>query len=172
MVVGKKRHGLSLEQKRRFYLNAGAAEQVVKQDASEDRHIIYGARALNAQLPGYLQKYTEDFDIFVSGNPEKEARETERKLDTLYGGDYFYTKKGQYKDTWKVINKVTGRNIADYTKQRRRVKSVQVYGNKYAAISDIKKSIKKTLGDEANAYRFDKDLEALQRIRLGQGGFG
>lgn len=166
-----KKPKLSPELKRNYYLNSDAVSDLILQDASEDNHIIYGAQAINAQLPAYLQKHTEDYDVYVDGSPKKEAYQMEKKLDRLYGGNAFSVKKGQYKDTWKVTNNITRRNTVDYTKRRKPIRTVQVYGNKFAALPDIKRSIKKTLSDERNAYRFDKDVEALQRIRLSEGGF-
>ena len=162
---------LSPEQKERYYKNPELAKQLILMDAAKDKHTIYGAQAINAQVPGHLRKHTEDFDIKVK-NPKKEARQMEKKLDKAYGGNFFRVQKARYPKTWKVKSNVTNRTVVDYTKQIKKIKSREVYGNRYEDLDSIKKQIKKTLKMEAAKFRKDKDMEALQRIRLSQRGFG
>jgi hypothetical protein len=162
---------LTAEQKKNYYRRAKVVDNLVKLDAQKDKHIIYGAQAINAQLPGYLKKQTEDYDIYAN-NPKKEAKQMEKKLDKAFGGDFFESNPAEHSGTWKVKSKVTKRGVVDYTKPTKKIKSTIVGGNKYEKIKSIKKHIEKTLQDEASAYRHDKDFEALQRIRLNERGIG
>lgn len=155
---------LTAKQKLKYYKNKELVDQVVLKDAKEDKHIIYGARAINKQLPPYLNRHTEDWDIF-SKTPKKDAQEIEKKLDKEYGGDYFQVAKAKYKNTWKVKNKVTGKTAVDYTYPQSKVPSVNIYSNRYAKIGWIKKKINSSL-KSSKSFRFDKDKEALQRIKL------
>lgn len=156
---------LTTKQKLKYYKNKEIVDRDILNDAKVDKHVIYGARAINRQLPSYLNKQTDDWDIF-SNTPKQDAIEIEKRLDKDYGGDYFEVKKGQYKNTWKVKNKVTGKTAVDYTYPDKKVPSVNISGNKYAKIGWIKNKIKQTLKNPQNKFRFDKDKEALQRIKL------
>ena len=150
----------------KYYRNKELAEQVILRDASKDKHVIYGARAINKQLPSYLNKNTDDFDIF-SSTPKQDAFETEKKLDKAYGGDLFAVEKGQYPNTWKVKNKITRKTTADYTfPNESKIPNKVISGNRYAKIGWIKQKIKQSIKKPENAFRFDKDYEALQRIKL------
>lgn len=158
--------GLTDKQKLAYYRNRARIDAIVLADARRDKHIIYGAKAINAQVPSFLQSYTEDFDIF-SRTPKQDAYETERKLDAKFSGDAFSVKKGKYAGTWKVKSNVTKRTIADYTfPVEGAVPSVSRKGNKYARLSWIRSKLSKSIKDPRNAYRFEKDSEALQRIAL------
>lgn len=153
-------------QKLKYYRNKRIADSVILKDAAEDKHVIYGAKAINAQLPASLNVPTDDFDIFTS-RPKEEARETERKLDKAYGGNYFRVEKARYEHTWKVKSNVTNKTVADYTKPTiQKIPAVAIRGNKYAKLSWMKGNIKRSLKDKNNIYRFDKDYDALQRIKL------
>ena len=156
---------LSNKQKLKYYKNKEIAEETILNDAAEDNHIIYGAKAINIQLPSHLNRHTDDFDIFAK-SPKKEAKETEKKLDRAYGGDLFYIEKAKYPNTWKVKNRVTKKTQADYTYPEQKVPYVEIGRNRYAKLSWIKKKIKSSLKNPNQSFRFDKDSEALQRIKL------
>jgi hypothetical protein len=155
-------------QKLKYYQNKELAKALILQDAMEDGHIIHGAQAVNAQLPVHLQKHTEDFDIYAKGS-EKQAKQMEKKLDKAYDGDYFRVEKGRHKGTHKVKSNVTNKTVADYTSQGKKPKSITIMGNKFATLSAMKGKIRKTLRDEKQAFRWDKDREVLQRIQLNEG---
>ena len=156
---------LTPKQKLKYYKNQDLARQIIIQDAMEDEHIIYGAQASNAQLPTYLRKDTEDFDIFTKKS-KKEAEETEKKLDKAYGGDYFRIEQAKHKGTYKVKSNVTNRTIADYSSQGKKPNYIKILGVNYAKLDSIKRKIGKTLRDESAAFRHEKDKEKLQRIKL------
>jgi len=156
---------LTPKQKLKYYRNQQLAKQLILQDAAEDGHIVFGAQALNAQLPPHLNKYTEDFDVFTKQS-KKEAEQMEKKLDKAYGGDYFRVQSAIHKGTYKVKSNVTNRTVADYTGQGKKPRFKKILGVKYADLKSIKRKIGKTLRDEAQEFRHDKDRETLQRIKL------
>jgi hypothetical protein len=132
---------------------------------TDDRETHYGARALNARFPPYLDRHTRDFDIFTQ-KPYKDARETERKLDRHFGGNYFYVTEAQHKGTWKVKAHATGETYADYTKAPKQLRREKIRGIHYPTLGYIEKSLKKTLADPTATNRHQKDLDALNRIRI------
>lgn len=153
--------------KLKYYKNQDKINSVILNDAKEDSHIIYGAKAINAQLPPYLNRHTDDWDIF-SNTPKTDAIETEKKLDKEFGGDFFKVQKAEHPNTWKVKSNVTNKTVADYTYPNEKVPYTRIYANKYAKIGWIKSKIIKNLksGSSLKFGRFDKDKEALQRIKL------
>lgn len=132
---------------------------------TDDHEIIHGARALNQRFPKHLDRYTKDFDIFTD-TPEKDARETEKKLDKEFGGDFFYVVKGQHPGTWKVKAHATDETYVDYTKPEKKV-PYDVIGNlNFASLSHMKKSFEKSIADPFSSFRHNKDLDALNRIKI------
>ncbi len=156
---------LTPQEKIKYYRNKDLAKQIIIQDASEDGHIIYGAQAINAQVPQHLKKHTEDFDIFVKDS-KKEATQIEKKLDKAYGGDMFRVEEARHPKTHKVKSNITNRTVVDYTSKGRKPNFKKILGAKYATLSSIKRTIGNTLRNETQAFRHDKDREALQRIKL------
>ncbi len=157
--------GLTPNQKESYYRKKLLAKQLILQDAAEDKHVVFGAQASNAQLPPHLQKTTEDVDIFTKKS-EKEAKQMEKKLDKAYGGDFFRVEQAKHKGTYKVKSNVTNRTIADYSSQGKKPNTKTILGVKYADLKSIKRKIGKTLRDESSSFRHDKDRETLQRIKL------
>ncbi len=156
---------LTPDQKEEYYRNKALARQLILQDAAEDKHIVFGAQASNAQLPHHLRKHTEDVDIFTKKS-KKEAEQMEKKLDKAFGGDYFRTEKGIHKGTYKVKSNVTNRTVADYTSQGKKPKTKTILGVRYADLGSIKGKINRTLKNESSSFRHDQDRETLQRIKL------
>lgn len=150
-----------------YYKKQNAYNKIIKQDAREDKDVVYGTQALNAQIPSYLRRQTKDWDIFTRG-AKKEAKELETKLDSYYGGDYFYVKPAQHEGTYKVESYVTGNEVADYTDKPKGIKSVKKNNIKYVPLSWIENSAKTTLKDKASVYRHEKDRDTLQRIKAAR----
>lgn len=158
---------LTIKQKKKFYKNQEEVKKVILKNARRKGHIIFGARSVNQQVPMYLEKPTEDWDIF-SKTPKKTAKRVEKKLDKRFGGDFFSTEEAIHKGTYKVQNKVTLRNVADYSKPEGKVPFVKRKGVKYANLEFQKKQIKKSLDDPESKFRRNKDLESRQRIKLAE----
>ena len=131
-----------------------------------DKHeIVYGARALNKRFPSYLDKPTVDYDIYTP-HPKRDARETERALDKKFGGDFFYIEPATHKDTVRVKSHIDGTVVADYTKPEKKIPYDSIDGIKYVKLGFVKKQIKKTLADPSAEYRYKKDSDSFNRIRI------
>jgi len=133
----------------------------------DPHEIVYGARAINRQLPPMLRTTTEDWDI-LSRTPKKDAREVEKALDKHFGGDFFEIAPAVHKGTYRVRSKVEGKTYVDYTGRRKKTPFVKIGGIKYVTLPQVKKSIRKTLKDPTAKYRHDKDRYALNRILLAE----
>lgn len=148
---------------------------VIKEKIRHDKDIVYGARAMNAQLPIPYQRHTQDYDVF-STTPQKRAIELERSLDKHSGGNYFYVKPAMHPGTFKVMdigfdNKkgtYDDFGVADYTKPNRKIKAVKRNGIRYASLSERAKDARKSLSDPMFSFRHEKDRMDLYRIREGK----
>lgn len=135
-------------------------------------YIVYGARAMNQNLPMHLQRQTVDYDVYAN-KPRSSARRLERKLDKTFGGDYFFTRPAMHRGTFRVVDKGTDNKkntrddypVADFTKPERKVSFVTINGVRYARLSERKKDIRKSLSDKASSFRHSKDKADLERIR-------
>lgn len=156
---------LTQKQKEKFYKNREKVKKVILQNAKRRGHTIYGARALNAHFPAWLDRPTEDWDIY-SKTPKLTANRIEKKLDKKFGADIFFVKRATHKETWKVQNRVTKTNTADYTKPSNKIGSKRIDGINYESLEHRKKSINKVLKDKEAKFRHDKEREALQRINI------
>lgn len=156
-------------------------DKIILKQVKKKGDIIYGARAMNAQLPEVLKRKSIDYDIFSRGNPRKSAIQMERKLDKSYGGDFYYTKPAQHKGTYKVMDRgVDGRRgtkddfgIVDYTRKPRGIKTKLINGVRYVQLQEIRKDKRKSLRDKSSAFRHQKDRRDLEtmkrRTRLSRG---
>lgn len=158
---------LTTEEKLRYYKNPTLAEGILKGELARQKQIVYGARASNINLPSYLQKHTTDYDVLTK-KPKKSAEELMKKLNREYGGEYFRIEPAQHKGTFKVKSNVTNKTIVDFTRAYRHPKTTEHLGIKYATTESIKRAIKKSLKKPEAEFRKEKDLELLQRIKLGK----
>lgn len=131
----------------------------------DDKEIIYGEMALKKQLPSFLHRHTEDYDI-ITLHPRKEARESERALDKMMGGNFFFIKPALHPDTWKVVAYANKQGYVDYTKPKKHIPFDVIGGKRYVKLSHVKQTIRRTLRDPESKYRHDKDRDALQRILI------
>lgn len=156
------------EQLLNYYKKQNYYNEVIRKDAIAERDIVYGTRALNAQLPRQIQRRTDDWDIFTS-SAKREAEELEHKLDKAYGGDYFYVKPAQHPGTYKVESYVTGKEVADYTKKPVRTPYIEKKNIHYVPLPWIQSSAKRVLKDESSMYRWEKERDTLNRIQAAKG---
>ena len=157
---------LNKEQKLKYYKNKELAEGILKGELARNNQIVYGARASNIHLPSYLQKHTEDYDVLTK-KPESSARELINKLNKEYGGEYFRLEQAKHKGTYKVISNVTNKTVADFTRAYRHPETKEHLGINYATPKSIKRALIKSLKNPDAEFRRDKDLDTLQRIKLG-----
>ena len=147
-------------------------EEPINTFLRKKKHIVYGARAMNQQLPLHLQRPTDDYDVY-SKTPKKSARNMEKHLDKHYGGDYYYVKPALHPGTYKVVDRGQDKKpnteddypVVDYTKPTRKIRHIERKGIRYARLSERRKDIKKSLADKESAYRHEKDKRDMQRIK-------
>lgn len=157
---------LTDRQKLIYYRNKHLAEAIILNNINSSKEqVIYGAQAINSHLPSYLDRETEDYDVY-SKKPKISAQKMEKELDNYYGGDYYSVQKGNNPGTWKIKSNVTNRTVVDYTYPDRNLKATIREGKRVLSLNDLKKNINKSLKNPNAKFRRDKDKEALQRIRL------
>jgi len=136
--------------------------------AQKKGQVIYGARAINKQLPSHLRRKTKDYDVLTK-QPKKAAEELAKRLNKEFNSDEFKVTRAAYEKTYKV--KRNGESIADYTRTTKKPGVKKILGVKYAKSDYIKRKIKKTLKDESSSFRFDKDLDTLRRLKEAENSF-
>jgi hypothetical protein len=159
-----KRKALTLKQIETFHRKKHTIPKIIMSQ-TDSHEIIYGTRALNKRLPGFLDKPTVDYDIY-SKTPRKDARQSEKALDKVFGGDYFYVEPALHKGTYKVKAHANKEGYVDYTKPEKKIPYDLINGKKYIQLGAVKKHIKRTLKDKEAKFRHDKDRDALNRIRV------
>ena len=154
---------IDLVKVRRVLQNKRLVEQIILARAAEKDEVIYGARAINAQVPDYLEKHTEDYDVY-SKYPSKAAKGTAKELNDRFGDKIFYAKKGKNETTWKVKSKIDKSTVVDYTRPTKTIPTVNKMGVRYASIEHLKKKIKSQIRSPDKKFRRLKDKSALTRI--------
>jgi hypothetical protein len=137
--------------------------------ASKDKQIIYGARAINSQVPTHLKKKTTDYDILTK-KPKKSAKDLAKELNIRVGRNEYKVVNALHKGTFKVKDSKEN-TIVDYTQIKRTPKVKKSFGNSYKKLSSIKTHIKKSLRKPENDFRKEKDLDALSRIEMSEKTF-
>jgi len=158
---------LTPQQKLEYYRKKQLAERIILAQARRGKHIIYGERAVSAQLKPALRKHTEDYDLFAR-QPRRTASMVEKRLDQRYGFNAFKIAPAKHRGTYKVVSRVTQRNVADYSNPPRRVQYVRRDGVRYAALSYQLQKIRESLASRNAKFRHAKDRETRQRILLNK----
>ena len=127
--------------------------------------IIYGTRALNVRFPPWLDRATDDYDIY-SKTPMKDAREVEKLIDKRMGFNAAEVKAAKHEGTIKVNSRVTGKGIVDYAKPVGKIPSQVIRGKRYVTLKHMEKGAKLILKDPESAYRHHKDRDTIQRIKI------
>jgi hypothetical protein len=140
-------------------------ETIQKILQNSPKAIVHGGRATNAQLPKCLNKPTEDWDIFVSADAKAAAAKIEQALDERYGSNFFEVKPALHPGTYRIMNKVTQRAVADITIPERHIPFKKLMnGVNYATLDYHVEQIKLTFTLPEKKFRWPKDSETLQRI--------
>ena len=157
----------------RVFATQSQREKKLLAKARERKDIIYGGQSIKAQI-GIFARPTSDFDIFTK-QPKKAAMNTEKDFDRIVGFDYFYTKPAKHPGTWKVkgrgvdLRKGTrdDEETVDYSKYPRpKPKVIMINGVMYRRLSGEIAGKKRAIKDPNYAFRHDKDIADLNRIRL------
>ncbi len=157
-----------LERARIYYLKSPElTDAVIRRFLTDNKDtILHGGKAINAFLPDYLDRPTEDWDVIVSENPKAVAEQLERLLDTRYEGNYFRVLPSRHAGTYKIISLMTQRPIADITIAEGPIPSKLLDGINVATLDHHISRIKGVLADPNKKFRHRKDAETLQRINI------
>jgi len=164
LLPSVKQKKISLKKTKHYHKHRRTIPNIIRSRIDE-HEIVYGARALNKRFPPYLDKYTEDYDIYTP-HPKRDAHETEQALDKRFGGDFFYVEPARHPNTFRVKSHTDGSVAADYTKPEQKIPYDMIGDVKYVKLGFVKKHIHKTLRDPEASYRHQKDLDVLNRIKL------
>lgn len=149
--------------------NDNVIREVILNRAEKEEQIIYGARAINQQIPHYLHKKTQDYDILTK-KPLKSAIKLAEELNRRVGKEEYSVVKALHKGTFKVKD-TKGNTIADYTQLKGNIKTKKSWGNKYKDIKSIKKNVIISIKNPKNAFRREKDEDSLRRIKMSEHTF-
>jgi len=155
----------SIKDMEKFHKKRGEIDRAIISEVKKGRGVIYGGHALNEHLPPFLDRHTEDYDIFAE-NPQQKARKLERRLDRIFGADLFAVAEAQHQGTFKVKNKVTESTVADFTRPERKVPSIRRRGVMFASLPFIESGLRRELRSKDADYRHAKDRDALNRIAV------
>jgi len=135
----------------KFFRNKDRAKTLIASEIARRHGIIHGARSLNAHFPPYLDRPTEDFDVF-SPNPKKSAHIVEKQLDKAFGGNFFRVKKGSNPkvETYKVVSNVDNMSVADFTRPMRRIPNVAKGRQMFTTLKYQEEQSKRVLIREIN----------------------
>jgi hypothetical protein len=158
---------LSAIEKLRYMRNPELAEGLIKTELAKRGLTVYGARATNIQLPNYLNKDTNDYDVLAK-KPKKTALEIINKLNKEFDGEYFRLEKAKHKGTFKIKSNVTDKTVVDITQVKKFPKSKEHLGISYRSLPSIKKTVKNVLKSGKAEFRREKDLDLLNRIELSE----
>jgi len=156
----------------KVFLTKPQTEKIILDNAKKDGQIVYGQRSANRRF-GIMTRPTEDWDIFAN-KPKGAAMKTEKQLDKAVGFDYFYTKKGMHKGTYKVKGKgfdgkkgtKDDEGIVDYTKVPKPIPKFDVInGIRYRRVAEEIKAKRNALADPNFKFRHEKDRADLNRLR-------
>jgi hypothetical protein len=155
----------SLEKTRKYHELKNRIPGMVSRDIPP-KDIIYGARALNRQVPPYLWVQTTDYDVYA-GRPKALAQRIEKDLDKRMGFDAFGVYPAQHKGTWRVRSKQTGTVYADVTVPPKTQPPFRVLGrHRYVTLPYIRKVAEGITKDPEYEFRHPHEKDVINRIRL------
>jgi hypothetical protein len=160
---------LTIKELARYYRNEPVAtNKAIMQFLRDSRPdtIVFGARAVNARLPEWLERETQDWDILSRKDAKDMAVRLEKVLDKRYGGDFFIVDPAKHEGTFKVRSRVTRLGVADISPREGRVDFDVIKGINYTSLEFQEKEAKRILEDPEFTYRHGKDRDTLQRIQV------
>jgi len=157
-----------------MFMGSSKVDRIILKEAKKKKQVIYGARAMNRQLPPFLGRLTHDWDIYAR-RPRRTAHRMQKRLDREVAGgeDDFYAKSAKHKGTHKVMHEGFDRKqrtrddigIVDYTEMPRNIRPKRLSGLLWERLSSIKKAKRVILRDPKSRYRHRKEREDLRAIR-------
>lgn len=155
-----------------FKVGQHNVEHVILKKARKEGNIIFGGQAIKRKL-GLNARPTKDFDVFTK-TPKGSAIRTEKALDKQFRADIFFTKKGTNPSTYKVKfkgldnvpNNLDDIAVADFTKTPKpEPKTFISRGVMFRTLDEERKAKERLVKKGEFAFRREKDLEDLRRIR-------
>jgi hypothetical protein len=154
---------VSINKTKQFHLKKNIISKIVL-STIDPNEIIYGEQALKVRFPKFLERPTQDYDVF-SPMPLKNAREAEKKLDKFFGGDFFFVKPATHPNTFRVIAHANQEVYADFTKMpKTKIPYNKIEGHNYVTLGFEKTQRNKILQNPTYKWRHGKDKDALNRI--------
>lgn len=160
----KRTKKITTKHTQKFHKNKHHIPNIIKNTIGP-REIIYGEHAIKKRVPRYLERPTQDYDIY-SSTPRRDAHQAERALDRRFGGDFFYVKPARYPNTYKVVAHANQEGYADFTKPETKIPYDILAGKKYAKLSVEKQHRHQSINDPMFHWRHAKDQDALNRIKI------
>lgn len=147
-------------------------DSIINDFIRKKRNIVYGARAMNVQLPLGFQRPTFDFDLY-SKKPKRHATLLEQMMDSLTPYDDFYVKPAKHKGTFRIMDKGLDKrkgtrddfNLVDFTQPRRKIRTINIFKIRYAHLSERAKDARRSLRNPLFNFRHKKDRMDLWRIK-------
>lgn len=155
---------VSVKKTKKFHKKKHLIDDIILSTIGKNE-VIYGEQALRAYFPKYLERHTQDYDVY-SSKPFRDARQAEHKLDKKFGGDFFYVKPAQHPGTYKVMSNVNEEGYADFTRKPPKTKYKKIHGKNYISLNIEKQHRLKSLNDPESSWRHGKDRDALNRILI------
>jgi len=155
---------VSISKTKKFHRKKHLIEKTILKTL-DDGEIIYGEQALKRRFPVWLERPTVDYDVYAK-HPRREAREAERALDKMFGGDFFRVQPAQHPGTFKVVSNVNEEGYADFTRPDGSVPFDVIDGHRYVRLSVEKHHRRKSLSNPEYGFRHGKDRDALNRILI------
>ena len=142
------------------------SDKVIIEELKGKPEIVYGARSINAVVPAFLKRHTDDWDILTKDDPKIVADKIEKALDKRYGGNFFLVAPAKHEGTYKIKSRVTGKEVADITIKEDEVEHRKKGGINYATLDHQVLKLKDALSKEDAKFRHERDKETLQRIEV------
>jgi hypothetical protein len=122
-------------------------EKAIKKKTKKKKHIIHGARAVNAQVSPKYRRKTEDYDLWA-GKAALQADQLEDELDRIAGGDMFYERTLTMPDSLhdgekkihQVVNRKTQDSVADYSRRPPGAQFVNINDLRFESLAHAKKT--------------------------------
>lgn len=163
-----------------YLLTRDQVNNLIRKFIRDNKLIVTGARALNAQTNFPYQRATKDYDIFTRTKSKQFADKLKRILNEIRNDNYHYVKSSRHKGTYLLMDVgadvIKGtrddRNIADFSKiPRKTLKTIEQNNMLFANLDELEKAKLRTLKFKKFTFRHKKDKADLDIIQKFKGGF-
>lgn len=148
-------------------------EPIIVEHLKRKDRVVYGARAINAQVPPEYKRPTEDWDI-KTRSARQFVRKLESDLEELNVKDMFTVEqlpvRGEDFNVFRIVHKPTGKPLVDASvpKNLSLPPHVVIEEIKYKTLEAVKESKLEDVRNPEKNYRRQKDMRDLKRITRAQ----